>query len=92
MLLQDFVYLTSKLLKNYWISKFSDGKKLFPKIKGFQLKGLPIKRANKETQQSFIEKADKMLSLNKELQELADKFKRMLEREFELPEIRFLNL
>jgi hypothetical protein len=91
-LLQDFVYLTSKLLKNYWISKFSDGKKLFPKIKGFQLKELPIKRANKETQQPFIEKADKMLSLNKELQELADKFKRMLEREFELPEIRFLNL
>lgn len=76
--------LTSKLLKNYWISKFSDGKKLFPKIKGFQLKELPIKRANKETQQPFIEKADQMLSLNKELQELSNKFQRMLEREFEL--------
>lgn len=76
--------LTSKLLKNYWISKFSDGKKLFPKIKGFQLKELPIKRANKETQQPFIEIADQMLSLNKELQELSNKFQRMLEREFEL--------
>lgn len=72
--------LNSNLLKCYWIAKYSDGKKLFPKIKGFQLKELPIKKATKEQQQPFIEKADQMLQLNKTLQQISAKFKRTLQR------------
>lgn len=46
------------------------------------LNQIPIKIT--ENQQPFIEKADQMLSLNKELQELSAKFQRNLQREFSL--------
>ena len=75
--------LNSKLIKSYFLSKYSDGKQLFPKIKGYQLKELPVKVANKKEQTPFIEKADQMLSLNKNLQELSSKFQRILQRKFE---------
>jgi len=75
--------LTSKLLKSYWLSKYSDGKKLFPKIKGFQLKELPIKIADKQTQQPFIDRANLVLQQNKGLQEVSQKFIRILQRKFE---------
>jgi len=76
--------LNSKLLKSYWISKYSDGKKLFPKIKGFQLKELPIKVADKQTQEPLIEKAEQMLSLNKNSLEVSDKFQRTLQRNLKI--------
>ena len=76
--------LNSQLIKSYWLSKYNDNKDLFPKIKGYQLKQLPIKEISLENQQPFIEKADQMLSLNKELQELSAKFQRNLQREFTL--------
>jgi type I restriction-modification system DNA methylase subunit/REP element-mobilizing transposase RayT len=74
--------LNSNLIKKYWMSKFDDNKELFPKIKGYQLKQLPIKVLDKENQQPFIEKADQMLSLNKELQEAVSKFQRTIQRKF----------
>jgi hypothetical protein len=61
------------------LSKYSDGKKLFPKIKGFQLKELPIKIADKQTQQPFIDKADLVLQQNKGLQEFSNKFQKYLQ-------------
>ncbi|MBW7867378.1 MAG: N-6 DNA methylase [Brumimicrobium sp.] len=76
--------LNSNFIKKYWLSKYSDGKQLFPKIKGYQLKQLPIKDIPPTAQQPFILKADLMLSLNKELQEITSKFHRTLEREFSL--------
>ena len=76
--------LNSQLIKSYWLSKYNDNKDLFPKIKGYQLKQLPIKEISLENQQPFIEKADLMLSLNKELQEVSAKFQRNLQREFSL--------
>ena len=79
--------LNSQLIKNYWLSKYNDNKDLFPKIKGYQLKQLPIKEISLENQQPFIEKADQMLSLNKELQEISEKFQRNLQREFSLETI-----
>ena len=42
--------LNSKFIKNYWKAKYSDNKALFPKIKGFQLKELPIPVTAKEQQ------------------------------------------
>jgi type I restriction-modification system DNA methylase subunit len=74
----------SRLIKKYWLSNYSDGKQLFPKIKGYQLKQLPIKILAKEKQTSFIERADLMLLLNKDLQEQSQKFQRNLQREFQL--------
>ncbi len=76
-----FAILNSTLIKKFWMSKYSDNKDLFPKIKGYQLKQLPIKVASKEDQQPFIEKAELMLSLNKDLQEISQKFQRNLTRE-----------
>lgn len=78
-----FAILNSQLIKFYWISKFGDNKDLFPKIKGYQLKQLPIKKISLENQQPFFEKADKMLSLNKDLKEMSAKFQRTCERKFE---------
>jgi REP element-mobilizing transposase RayT len=67
------IILNSKLLKSYWLSKYSDGKLLFPKIKGYQIKELPIKDISLSVQQPFIDKADSMLSLNKDFQALTQK-------------------
>ena len=44
----------------------------------------PIPNLTETAQHPFIEKANLMLSLNKELQETTQKFQRALEREFEL--------
>ncbi len=72
--------LNSKLIFYYFINTSSDNKIVFPKVKRSQLLELPfIENIN---QQPFIEKADLMLLLNKELQELSQKFQRTLEREF----------
>ena len=79
--------LNSKVIKKYWIANYSDSKQLFPKIKGYQLKQLPIPTATKIEQMSFIEKADTMLSFNKELQENSQNFQRSLERKFALTEL-----
>lgn len=45
---------------------------------------LPIKNIKESEQQPFIEKADLMLSLNKDLQDQSQKFQRTLHRKFEL--------
>ena len=79
--------LNSQLIKSYWLSKYNDNKDLFPKIKGYQLKQLPIKEISLENQQPFIEKANLMLSLNKELQEISEKFQRTLQREIFTPKL-----
>ena len=68
----------------YFKNKFSEFDDIFPKAKIGQCKQLPIKIISFENQQPFIEKADQMLSLNKELQELSAKFQRNLQREFSL--------
>ena len=82
-----FTLLNSKLLKKYWEYKYNDNKNLFPKIKGYQLDDLPLVNIPLEKQQPFIEKADKMLSLNRELQDLSQKFQRMVLRKFDLEKL-----
>ncbi len=76
--------LNSNTIKKYWLSMYSDGKQLFPKIKGYQLKSLPIPKLSLQAQQPFIEKADKMLELNKQLQEKKNKFLNRLSDNFEI--------
>ena len=74
--------LNSSMIKKYWISKYSDSKQLFPKIKGYQLRELPIKEISLEQQQPFITLADKMLFLNSELQTKRQRFLKRLSDNF----------
>lgn len=53
--------LNSTLISNYWKSKYSDNKETYPKIKGFQLKELPIPNANSTQQQELANLADQMM-------------------------------
>lgn len=62
-------------------------KGLFPKILVNDVRNLPLVNIPLEKQQPFIEKADKILSLNKELQDLSQKFQRMLLRKFDLKKL-----
>ena len=62
-------------------------RKLFPKIILNDLRKFPFKEISLKEQQPFIEKANKILTLNKELQEILQKFQRMIMREFSLEKI-----
>ena len=80
--------VNSKLL-GWYHNKTSPkaNKGLFPKILVNDVRNLPLVNISSEKQQPFIEKADKMLSLNKELQDLSQKFQRMLLRKFDLEKL-----
>lgn len=58
--------LNSDFIKNYWKSKYSDNKATFPKIKGFQLKELPIPPATPAQQKPIIDLVDKILAAKKQ--------------------------
>ncbi|SHK79458.1 TaqI-like C-terminal specificity domain-containing protein [Fibrobacter sp. UWEL] len=55
----------SNLIKFWWLSKFSDNKALFPKIKGFQLKEIPIPKTSPIQQQSIIALVDFIIAAKK---------------------------
>lgn len=79
--------LNSKFIKFIYENLINESGKIFAQVKIIYIDELPIKNIPLEKQQSFIEKADKMLSLNKELQDLSQKFQRMLLRKFELEKL-----
>jgi hypothetical protein len=76
--------LNSELISFWFKSKFNDAHVSggYLRFKKKYVSQIPINIPL--VQQPFIEKADKMLSLNKELQETSQKFQRALEREFNL--------
>ena len=75
--------LNSKLLSYYFVKNTAKSvRKLFPKIILNDLRKFPIKYISLSKQQPFIEKADLMLTLNKELQEQSQKFQRTIQRKF----------
>ncbi|AWM14207.1 restriction endonuclease subunit M [Flavobacterium sediminis] len=77
--------LNSKLLNFYHKYKFLDLEKdLFQKVLIANCKELPILKATLSEQLIFVDKADLMLLLNKELKDSASKFQRTLQRKFEL--------
>jgi type I restriction-modification system DNA methylase subunit len=76
--------LNSKLLNTLYQIIVPEIGKVFSEVKGVNLKKLPIKKISLSEQKPFIIKADQMLSLNKELQEVSGKFQRNLIREFSL--------
>ncbi|RXJ52633.1 Eco57I restriction-modification methylase domain-containing protein [Gelidibacter gilvus] len=76
--------LNSSLLSYYFMKNTAKSvRKLFPKIILNDLRKFPIKKINFSAQQPFIEKAERMLSLNKDLQETSQKLIRTLQRKFE---------
>lgn len=83
------VLLNSKLCF-YIFSKYYSGGGLGTsgiRFKKEFLSNLPIIQIDISNQQPFIEKADLMLSLNKELQEKSQKFQRTIQRKFVLEEL-----
>ena len=82
------VILNSRLMSYYFMKNTAKSvRKLFPKIILNDLRKFPFKEISLQEQQPFIEKADKMLSLNKNFQELSQKFQRLLTRKFELEKL-----
>ena len=79
--------INSKLINFYYDTNFKSVKKLFPKIPIQNLKLLPIPKYNKQNQKPFIEKADLMLSLNKDLQEISLKFSKYFSGQFKLEKL-----
>ncbi|WP_374450373.1 Eco57I restriction-modification methylase domain-containing protein [Cloacibacterium normanense] len=79
--------LNSKLINFLYKILNPQTGKTFAEIKPSAVKLLPIKNISLSEQQPFIEKANQMLSLNKELQELSDKFQRTLKRKFSLEDL-----
>lgn len=75
--------LNSSIIQFYYQNNFAADTDIFPKIRIGQVKELPIKENPFDIQKPFIDKADLMLGLNKELQELINCFVRSLERRFE---------
>jgi type I restriction-modification system DNA methylase subunit len=74
--------LCSKLIKSFWMSNYSDNKDLFPKIKGYQLKNLPIYKAPKEKQLEISDFAEKMLICNEQLREQSTRFIKLFQSSF----------
>ena len=79
--------LNSRFIKFIYENLINESGKIFAQVKIIYIDELPIKNISLEKQQSFIEKADKMLSLNRELQDLSQKFQRMLLRKFDLEKL-----
>lgn len=76
--------LNSKLLSYVVKQNLITNEQAFPQILMTDLELLKISKISLSAQQPFIAKADQMLSLNKELQEVSGKFLRNLQREFSL--------
>lgn len=83
--LEYLIALLNSKLCLYIFSKYYSGGGLGStglRFKKEFLSNLPLVKIDKIYQQPFIEKADLMLSLNKDLQEISQKFQRMLQRKF----------
>ncbi|MEZ4801137.1 MAG: TaqI-like C-terminal specificity domain-containing protein [Gelidibacter sp.] len=75
--------LNSKLMAFFFRYSNNEFDNLFPKIRVAEFRKLPIKKVSLESQGMLIEKANNMILVNKDLQEITQKFQRNLQREFE---------
>ncbi len=78
--------LNSKVLKFYYIDCINEEGKVYAQVKIIYIDELPIKNISLEEQKPFIEKAEIMLELNKELQNKIKKFKNRLSSNLDLKE------
>ncbi len=77
----------SKLINYYYQLINPEKGEALAEVKAFHLENLPIIQIDKKSQQPFIEKADQMLLLTKEIQEHSQKFQRTIQRKFGLDEL-----
>ena len=84
-LLYVLCILNSKLIKYFWRNTYYDNKALFPKIKGYQLKELPIKVISLTEQKPLIQLANKMLEAHNQLEDAKfENDKKFLEQRIKL--------
>ena len=76
--------LNSRLISYFYNLYYGESNTNLTKI---AFENIPLTDIKSINQQPFIEKADEMLSLNKNFQELSQKFQRMIVREFGLEKI-----
>lgn len=79
--------LNSKLLNYYYTNKYKSTKTVFSEIQARTIKLLPIPISIENKSTLLSEKADQMLLLNKELQDVSEKFQRTLKRKFSLEDL-----
>jgi type I restriction-modification system DNA methylase subunit len=79
--------LNSTLINWFYNKSFTNDSTLTVNISKEYLSKIPISKASLSKQQAFTEKAESMLSLNKELQEKSQKFQRTIQRKFELEDL-----
>lgn len=72
------VILNSKTINFYYQKIVGEAGRTFAQVKGVNLDKLPIKNISLIKQQPFVEMADKMLFLNKDLQNFSSKFVKLL--------------
>ena len=76
--------LNSKIINFYYQLINPEKGEALAEVKAFHLENLPIKNISIAAQKPFIEKADLMLRLNKDLQEQCKKFIFLLQSDFKL--------
>ena len=76
--------LNSRLISYFYNLYYGESNTNLTKI---AFENIPLVNIENINQQPFIKKADKMLALNKELQEVSQKFQRMIMREFNLEKL-----
>lgn len=76
--------LNSTLISYFYNLFFGESNTNLTKL---AFESIPIPDISKTNQKPFIEKADLMLTLNKELQEQSQKFQRTIQRKFELEDL-----
>ena len=82
------VVLNSSLMSYYFMKNTAKSvRKMFPKVILKDLRLFPFKEIKTESQHPFIEKADLMLSLNKQKQEKINRFLHRLETSFEIEKL-----
>ena len=79
--------LNSRFLRFLYQSQINEEGKVFAQVKIIYIDPLPIPEITIIEQHPFIEKADLMLSLNKEIQEASQKFQRTIQRKFDLEDL-----
>ncbi len=79
--------INSKLMKKYFLSLYADGKQLFPKIKGYQLKSLPIKIANKTQEEKLNNKVNEIIFFNTNFNQIDVNFQNYLKQKFQLEKL-----
>ena len=81
------ILLNSLTVSYLWKAIFPEAKDVFPRVKKEDLIKIPIPKIPLSKQQPFIEKADLMLSLNRDLQEKSGSFLKNIQAKYSVSKI-----